>query len=190
MDRTTISGNTTSGSGDGGGIYVDGSGATITNVTISGNTAATGGGLFNDGSGVTIVATTIASNTGGGIDNNGSGVSLEGTIVANNGVNCAITGSPITDGGTNLQFPGTTCGAQHNVRRSTPSAAGQQRRPDADSGALGREPGHRHEHRGLSAACDRSTWRNTSPGPRVRHRRVRAGIRGDLRHGVFRPELL
>ena len=108
MDRSTVSGNTASGGGDGGGIYVDGIDAAITNVTISGNTASAGGGLFNNGSGVTISATTIASNTGGGIGNSGTGVSLIGTIIANNGVNCTGT---VTDSGTNLQFPGTTCGA-------------------------------------------------------------------------------
>ncbi len=108
MDRCTLSGNTASGGGDGGGIYVDGSGAAITNVTISGNSASAGGGLFNNGNGVNVAATTIASNTGGGIANTGVGVSLTGTIIANNGVNCAGT---VTDSGTNLQFPGTTCGA-------------------------------------------------------------------------------
>ena len=114
MDRNTISGNTASGGadggGDGGGIYIGGFGATITNVTISGNSAAAGGGLFKEaGVSVNIAATTIASNTGGGISSIEFGLSIiTGTIVANNGTNCA--GGTISDLGTNLQFPGTTCG--------------------------------------------------------------------------------
>ena len=36
------------------------------------------------------------------------GISLTSTIIANNGVACS--GGGITDGGTNMQFPGATCG--------------------------------------------------------------------------------
>jgi CSLREA domain-containing protein len=104
ISRSTFSGNTTNGSG--GGIFVNGQPLTLTNVTISGNTAGSGGGLFNNGNALHIVASTIANNTGGGITNNGS-ADATGTIIANNGTNCS---SAITDSGTNLQFPGTTCG--------------------------------------------------------------------------------
>lgn len=105
ITRSTFSGNTTN--GNGGAIYVNGQPFTLTNVTISGNTAVSGGGLFNNGNGLHIVASTIANNTGGGIANNGS-ADATGTIIANNGVNCSVA---ITDSGTNLQFPGATCGA-------------------------------------------------------------------------------
>ena len=107
VSRSTFSGNTTNGSG--GGIYIDGDNVTLTNVTISGNTAASGGGLFSDGDGLVIVASTIADNTGAGIANDGS-VEPTGTIIANNDVNCNLL-APMADGGSNLQFPGTTCGA-------------------------------------------------------------------------------
>ena len=138
MDSTitdsTISGNTGAGGGNGAGVYDNGSGLAISRSTISGNStptgdgggiysngvdlalnqrhdkrqhASSGGGLFNFGNGVNIIATTIASNTGGGVGNGGVNLSLTSTIVANNGVNCSGGAS---DGGSNLQFPGTTCG--------------------------------------------------------------------------------
>jgi predicted outer membrane repeat protein len=107
--RTTISGNTTT-TGSGGGIYNNSIGTTITNATIYGNTAAEGGGLYDNDNGLALLNVTIASNTGGGITNFCCSLTLTNTIVANNDVNCAGTMAP-TNGGTNLQFPGTTCGA-------------------------------------------------------------------------------
>ena len=108
---STISGNS-SANGDGGGIYNSGVSLILTNCTISGNTSFDGGGVFHIGTGATILDTTIASNTatntGGGIDSSSS-LTLTNTIVANNSSNCGGT-TPI-NGGTNLQFPGATCGA-------------------------------------------------------------------------------
>lgn len=75
---------------------------TIVNSTLSANP----GGLDNGGGTITVTNSTIASNSGAGID--GSSVTLRNTIVANNTTNCDTTP---TDGGNNLQFPGTTCGA-------------------------------------------------------------------------------
>lgn len=55
-----------------------------------------------------MLASNSASNIGGGIQAN-SLTSLKNTIIANNtGGNCSLT---VANGGTNLQFPGTTCGA-------------------------------------------------------------------------------
>lgn len=65
---------------------------TITNSTITGNTASgTGGGIFNDGGGnLTVVNSTIAANTatygGGGIFNQNSTLKLKNTIVAQNSI--------------------------------------------------------------------------------------------------------
>jgi hypothetical protein len=104
---STVSGNT-AGGGDAGGVYANGITTTITNSTISGNTAGSIGGVVGNGIDVFINNTTIASNTGGGVQLTGISMTLKNTIVANNGTACSGT-SPITDGGTNLQFPGTTC---------------------------------------------------------------------------------
>ncbi len=110
ISQSAVFGNSASG-GDGGGIYVNGNTFTLTNCTVTGNDAVDGGGIFNNGNTANLIAATIASNTatntGGGISL-GSTPQLQGTIVANNaGGNCD---GVVTDGGTNLQFPGTTCG--------------------------------------------------------------------------------
>ena len=110
ISQSTVSGNSASG-GDGGGIYVNGNTFTLTNCTVTGNDSVDGGGIFIIGNTATLIAGTIASNTatnlGGGLENL-STPQLQGVIVANNtGGNCDGT---VTDGGTNLQFPGTTCG--------------------------------------------------------------------------------
>jgi CSLREA domain-containing protein len=137
ITSVTISGNSTAGGGNGGGVYDIGLSATLTAVTVSGNTAGggdggglfsggvllttnnttvtgnsaglSGGGLFHEGSDVVLNNTTLAGNTGGGIFHNGGTVTLKNTIIASNGANCS--GTLPANGGTNLQFPGTTCGA-------------------------------------------------------------------------------
>ena len=122
LTASTISGNTSA--DDGGGIFLNGSInvnapalLTITNSTISNNTnsGGSGGGMFIlSFATVTITSSTISgnnsiSNPGGGISNVGASVTLGNTIVAiNTNSNCVGT---ITNGGTNMQFPGTTCGA-------------------------------------------------------------------------------
>jgi large repetitive protein len=108
VSGTTFSGN--SAGGNGGAIYNNGLGGTLTNVTVSGNTSPTAV-VYNFGDTLNFVDSTIASNTGGGIqtlDGAGATTTLANTIVANNGTNC--TGAT-TNSGTNLQFPGSTCGA-------------------------------------------------------------------------------
>jgi CSLREA domain-containing protein len=110
ISQSTVSGNSASG-GDGGGIYVNGNTFTLTNCTVTGNDSVDGGGIFIGGNTANLTAVTIASNTatnlGGGLENL-SAPQLQGVIVANNtGGNCD---GNVTDGGTNLQFPGTTCG--------------------------------------------------------------------------------
>jgi hypothetical protein len=86
VQDSTFSGNT------GGALLISGT-ASLTNVTIAGN-SSTGSG-----------------NTGG-IQNDGS-VTLEDTIVANNAGDagqCLFVGGTLTDGGNNLQYPDSACG--------------------------------------------------------------------------------
>jgi hypothetical protein len=88
VQDSTFSGNT------GGAINTSGT-ATLTNVTIAGNSS------------------TGAGNTGG-IEIFGGTVTLVDTIVANNTGDvgqCANVSGTVTDGGNNLQFPGSDCGA-------------------------------------------------------------------------------
>jgi CSLREA domain-containing protein len=128
ITNSTISGN--SSQQEGAGFYLNGSTnanspalLTINNSTISGNTitgaGSSGGGMFLlSQATVTIVSSTIASNSApssGGNIQNGAALTLKNTIVSNpvSGTNCS--GTAITDGGGNLQFPGTTCGATITV---------------------------------------------------------------------------
>ena len=65
LTNVTVSGNSASVSG--GGLYVSGSTTTLTNVTVSGNSASvSGGGLFNDGGATTLTNTIVAGQTAGG----------------------------------------------------------------------------------------------------------------------------
>ena len=79
--NSTVNGN--SSNGGGGGIHIDGP-ATITNSTISGNSAGGGGGINNLGP-TTITNSTVSDNSstvyGGGIQNGNGGAS---TLVLNN----------------------------------------------------------------------------------------------------------
>jgi VCBS repeat-containing protein len=90
--NSTISGNTAIGSsstsGGGGLINVQGGTATITSSTISGNTARSGGGIRNDSSlalqNVTITANTASLGDAGGVANTTGTTSLRNTIIAGN----------------------------------------------------------------------------------------------------------
>jgi hypothetical protein len=88
----------------GGGIYNDHSILTLTNVTVSGNTANSGGGVYNDGqvsgsASLTIINSTISGNTatadGGAVWNNGT---TSGSATLN------VTNSTIS--GNNANFSG------------------------------------------------------------------------------------
>jgi hypothetical protein len=106
LDGSTVSGNTAT-SGNGGGMYLNYGGATITNSTISGNHASNGGAglsIFYMQSPVVIENSTIANNQatnpsntfGGGIFlfGNTGGLSLSNSTVAGNK---AIQGGGIYD---------------------------------------------------------------------------------------------
>jgi CSLREA domain-containing protein len=119
IGESTLIGNTATTAG-GGGINNDAAALFLTNCTIFGNTNSGGvqggGALFNNGASAaatitncTIDGNTAPAGTGGGIRNNGGTVTLKNTIISGNtSENCVGT---ITNGGTNLQFPGTSCGA-------------------------------------------------------------------------------
>src|SRR5207249_4910883 len=119
---STVSGNTVSPNLSGGSGIVNYGLLTLSNITVSGNVVSSGlmgAAVANIRSPSTIGTTDISSSTiaynsalglAGGISNDSGTVTIRNTIVANNGAggNCVGT---IIDGGTNLQFPGTTCGA-------------------------------------------------------------------------------
>ena len=140
LDKCTMDGN--SSRGDGGGIYNETT-ATLTDCTLSGNSAAAnGGGIYNvvspggqlilgrnsadSGGGIynrgtlgttTLTNCTLSGNSasnGGGISNGGT-LTLRHTIVANSPSGGDCTG-PASDGGHNLQWPGTDCGETHSDR--------------------------------------------------------------------------
>ena len=116
VTNSTFSGN--SNAQGGGGINNENGTVTVTNSTFSGNSALFGGGISNETGTVTVTNSTFSGNSalfgggggGGGINNAAGTVTVTNTIIANSttGDNCSGT---ITDGGHNLQFPGTTCGA-------------------------------------------------------------------------------
>ncbi len=83
---STISGNSTSGSGAG--MYSQSSTVSLSNTTISGNTASSsGGGLANNSGKVSVVNSTISGNvaqSGGGLSNRSSTVVVTNTTIAEN----------------------------------------------------------------------------------------------------------
>lgn len=138
------------GQSDGGAVFASSSGElNLFNTTISGNRARRGGGIYATGTiaanAVTLTNVTLANNTApadaagvGGANllvGSQARITLRNTIVANpagGGSNCKIetTGSAtFVDGGNNLQFPNTTCGA--SITSADPKLA-----PLADNGGL------------------------------------------------------
>jgi hypothetical protein len=77
---------------------------TVTDSTIANNSAPPPAPDFRFG-----LESTLQTNSGGNIQNASGTITLTNTIVANagSGENC---GGIFINGGTNLQFPGTTCG--------------------------------------------------------------------------------
>jgi hypothetical protein len=85
LTNSTVSGNTAN---NGGGIFNDfGGTVTLTNSAVSGNTAAFGGGIYNDvSSTMTLTNSTVSGNTAnnGGIFNFGGTLNLTSVTVTNN----------------------------------------------------------------------------------------------------------
>jgi len=102
--------------GSGGGVIRNSSGnVTVANTTFTANSV---GAVFqNLGSVVSLVNDTIAGNTGdvgvGVLSNYTTGGTfiLENTVIANNSLPPCANFFPFTDGGHNIQYPGTSCGA-------------------------------------------------------------------------------
>ncbi|MEP7082704.1 MAG: choice-of-anchor Q domain-containing protein, partial [Chloroflexota bacterium] len=109
------SGNTSSGAVEGnhgGGIYVGGS-ATLTDVTVSGNTvtAGWGGGIDINGT-ATLTGVTVSGNTaseGGGINVGGTGAAtITGGTVSGNTANAGLAGGIIVNSGGTATLTGVT----------------------------------------------------------------------------------
>ncbi len=83
-------------SGDGGGIRNDGT-LTVTNTTLSSNSAGGdgGGGIFNAGM-LTMTNTTLSSNTATGVFGDGGGIFNKGTLTV---TNCILSSNTATAGG-------------------------------------------------------------------------------------------
>jgi hypothetical protein len=96
----------------GGGAFNSNGIMNVTNSTFNGNSADFGGAIHNNGLMLNVTNSTFSNNSGDGINDNVGTATLRNTLVVNSvGPNCAGT---ITDGGSNLQFGGSTadsCGA-------------------------------------------------------------------------------
>ena len=97
VTNSTVSGN--SAAINGGGIYVDNGTATVTNSTLSGNTADFGGGLDSYLGMVTVTSCTIsenwANNSGGGLRNLSGTITVTDSTVSGN--TAALTGGGIAN---------------------------------------------------------------------------------------------
>ncbi len=127
LTNCTLNGNA-AGTGDplngaGGAIFNLNGTLTLTNSTLSGNSAPRGGGMANAcvspvgcGFDSVVVNSTFSGNhadAGAGAIDGPLQTSVTNSIIANSGgANCGNGGYPaaITDGGHNLQWPGTGCG--------------------------------------------------------------------------------
>ncbi|MCM2372825.1 DUF4347 domain-containing protein [Aporhodopirellula aestuarii] len=115
-------------SGKGGAINFDGAdGGSLTNVTMSGNTANNdGGALFTD-TNITITNSTITLNTGdkgGGVVNNGAVVTISNTIIAGNtGISTDpdVMGDFSSDGSNLIQTVGSATGFGGDITGTNPN---------------------------------------------------------------------
>lgn len=92
----------TSTAGNGGAIYSDGI-LTVTNVTLSGNSAVSGGGVFNDVGGTAVLTNNTITSNSDGIANAGDLSVGNSIIYANTGADCSgsrtVTGPNISSCG-------------------------------------------------------------------------------------------
>ncbi len=83
ITNSTVSGNSATGGNHGGGLRNQSGAVTISNSTFSGNSATTGGGLFNGlGYTVTISNSTFSGNSA--TSGNGGGINNQGTVTISN----------------------------------------------------------------------------------------------------------
>jgi hypothetical protein len=86
LDNLTVANGNSTGE-NGGGIYNNGGALTITNSTISGNSAGSnnsGGGIYNNGGALTITNSTISGNSAGTYDVGGGIANWSGTLTVTN----------------------------------------------------------------------------------------------------------
>ena len=96
LDQSTVSGNSTDGSeARGGGISSVGGNVSLSNSTISENSAESGGGIFNANGSVSLTDSTVRGNRGDvSFDDNGGGIfSFNGNVSLTNSVISGNTGS-------------------------------------------------------------------------------------------------
>ncbi len=162
----------------GGGIY-NADEATLTNVTVSGNSVGTGnngagGGIYSavlQGPVSTVIeSSTIVENTVSGPGGQGGNLARDTGCRGIGGVGCKLR----LDGNEPGQQPGV---ADQSVRirhralgpvlgpRSAARAADRQRRPDPHPRPARRQPRHRHRGRRLPTARHRPARRRAGPGP-------------------------
>ena len=138
LDGVTISGGNANGTTpnySGGGMYNSSSSPTLTNVTISGNTASNngggGGGMYNNNSSPTLTNVTISGNTasvhGGGVYNTNSSPTLTNVTISGNTANNYGGGVYNTNSSptlTNVTFSGNSAyraGGMSNDTNSSPT---------------------------------------------------------------------
>lgn len=124
VTTSVLSGNISA--NDGGGIYLLDGSLQLINSTLSDNTAnnSSGGGLYAElGSSAFITNATFYNNHSLNETEiyNFASMTLKNTIVANTTASNDICGlKPITDGGNNLQYPGSSCGVTIPTTASDP----------------------------------------------------------------------
>ena len=95
VSNSTLSGNSASGAfGFGGGIY-NRDNLTITNSTISGNSATSGGGIYNNSGAINIANTIIANSISGGDFAGNQPVSSTNNLVEDGSISGAIAADPL-----------------------------------------------------------------------------------------------
>ena len=171
-----------------GGLYNGGT-LTLTNCTVSGNTASgvfTGGGVvngtrYNTAPTLTMINCTVSANTGwrAAADGDlGATVTLTNTIVAEQRRRrrrlwLSFVGHEQLDRHRLLQTGLSERGQRQPRQRDQPAAgpAGQLRRADPDHGPAARQPGDQRRHQRPGIPDDRPA--RPGPGRRRRHRRLR-----------------
>ena len=186
ITNSTFSGNSMESYESGGAIENSGGTVTASNSTFFDNTATSGGAIDNESGGnLSLTNATVSSNdaaNGGGIENNGGTLSLQNTIVAGNYDNSGpdIGGVITTDYGNNLLGTAVnntttipTPGPNDVVQRHAHARhAGRLRRPDADPGPPGRQPGHRRRQCQCHESGNRPARVAACGERKHRHRRV------------------
>ena len=144
----------------------------LTDCTLSGNSAESGGGVYNSGS-ANLVACTVSGNSGGGLVNASGPMSLTDTIVAGNTNSSGasdIGGQPQVTGSNNLIGTGGSGGLVNGVDGNIVGLAnpllaplGNYGGPTQTMALLARQPRHRRghrrcrRHRPITSAASRST---------------------------------